>query len=63
VKKKADVACFHTHTAAASAWSYAGHVEKKAVATPRQAKKNNATTKSKRPQLPSCGNSKTISST
>jgi hypothetical protein len=60
VEKKANLACFHIQMTAPCAWSHVPRVEKNSSATSRQAKKNNANTKSKRPQLQSCENSKTV---
>ncbi len=59
VKKKAIDTCFHMHTVTASTWSHVPRVEKNAYPTTQQAQENVATKKSSRPQLQSCGKSKT----
>ena len=55
VEKKTISACFYIHTAADSAWSYAVHVVKNALATPFQAQKNNAIAQRRPILLLSCG--------
>jgi hypothetical protein len=46
---------FHTHMAAACAWSHVVLVEKNTYTTPKQAPKNVANTKSNRPLSHICG--------
>ena len=55
VEKKTISACFCIHTAAVSAWSHAGGVERNARATPVQTLENNATTKQKLVLKQTCG--------
>ena len=55
VEKKTIAACFYIHTAAASAWSHAGGVERNAHPTPVQALKNVAEAKQKLVLKQSCG--------
>jgi hypothetical protein len=63
VKIKASCTWFHNHTAAFSAWSYAGHVEKNPYPTPKQAKKSNATAKCNFSLKQVCGSLKTATPT
>ncbi len=49
VEKKTNDTCIHIHTVAVSTWSHVWRVEKIAYATPKQAPKNVAATKSNRP--------------
>jgi hypothetical protein len=63
VKKKINSAYFHIHTATDSTWSHAGHVQKNASATPKQALKNVATPKSDLNLNQSCGSRKKFSPT
>jgi hypothetical protein len=53
--KKADFAWFHIHVVSDSAWSYVGLVVEFVCATPCQALKNNANTKSSLLLKQSCG--------
>jgi hypothetical protein len=50
--------CLHKHKNAFLTWSYAEHVKKNPSTTPRQAKKNKATTNSNPIHKQSCGISK-----
>jgi hypothetical protein len=51
--------CLHKHKNWFSTWLYAGRVEKNAIATPKQAKKNNANQNQQLKRRQSCGISTT----